>query len=101
MGDGPSDEDVRRAAVAAKKAKETAEAFAPHVEANRLNPLLLKQVLDRFAPGNDAAEDGIFDQRWLAAGTFYNNTEEYVSMENRPRYKHALEAAFPAKKIAP
>lgn len=99
MGDGPSDEDVRRAQRAAQEAKETADAFASYVEANRINPLLLKKVLDRFAPGNDAAEDGIFDQRWLAAGTFYNNTEEYVPAENRPAYKHALDAAFPKRRV--
>lgn len=101
MGDGPSDEDVRKARRAAQEAKDTAVAMAPHVEANRLNPLLLKRVLDEHAPGNDAAEDGIYDQRWLAADTFYRFTEEYVPLEKRPGYQHALRAAFPAKKAAP
>jgi len=97
MSDGPSEEDIRLDQAHAKKTKETAEAFAPYVEANRLNPLLLKQVLDKFAPGNDAEDDGIYGQRWLAASTFYRFTEEYVEVENRVGYKHALDAAFPGK----
>src|SRR5678815_1979968 len=99
MGDGPSDDDIRRAEAHAQKAKATAEAFAPYVEANRLNPLLLKDVLDKHAPGNDASEDGIFDQTWLDADAFYRFTEEYVALESRLAYKHALKAAFPQRSI--
>lgn len=97
MGNGPSEEDVRRAELAAQQAKETAKAFAPYVENNRLNPELLKSALDRFAPGNDASDDGIYDQRWLAADTFYRHTEEYVALEKRAEYKHALDTLFPKK----
>jgi len=101
MGNGPSDEDVRRAERAAREAKETAKAMTPFVERNRLNPLLLKKVLDKFAVRvGDADADGIFDQRWMDAGTFYNNTaEDYVAHENRVAYKAALDSAFP--KAAP
>ena len=91
---GPSDDDVLRAQRHAQKAKETAAAFGPYVEANRLNPLLLQQVLDRHAPGNDAAEDGIYAQRWLEAGTFYRHTEEYVAPEKRAAYKADLDHTF-------
>lgn len=97
MGNGPSEDDVRRAERAAQEAKETAKVMAPFVERNRLNPLLLKQTLDKFAPGNDAQGDGIFDQRWLSADTFYNNTVDYVDLDKRPAYKAALDAAFPKK----
>lgn len=100
MADGPSDDDIARAEAHAQKARETATAFTPYVSANRLNPLLLKQVLDKFAPGNDAADDGIFDQPWLEAAAFYRFTEEYVALESRLAYKHALDAAFP-KRVVP
>jgi hypothetical protein len=101
MAGGPSDEEIARAEAHAQKAEETAKAFTPYVKNNRLNPLLLKQVLDRFAPDNDAGEDGIFDQPWLEASAFYRFTEEYVSLENRLAYKHALDAAFPVKRVLP
>lgn len=101
MGNGPSEEDVRRAQRAARDAQETAKAMAPVVEAGRLNPLLLKQVLDKFAPGNDASGDGIYDQRWLATDTFYRHTEDYVRVENLAAYKRALAAAFSKKKVSP
>lgn len=101
MSDGPSDDDIRRSRAHAKTAKETAAVLSPSTEASKLNPLLLKQVLDRFAPGNDAAEDGIYDQRWLAVDTFYRHTEEYMSPESRPGYRRALDAAFPTKRAAP
>lgn len=97
MADKPSDDDVRRARAHAQKAKETAEAMAPYVKTNRLNPLLLKSVLDKHAPGNDAEDDGIYDQPWLVTDTFYRHTEEYVPPENRTGYKHALETTFPKK----
>lgn len=99
MGNGPSDDDVRRAERAAQEARETAKVMTPVVEANRLNPLLLKKTLDHFAPKNDAEEDGIFDQRWMDADTFYRFTEEYVEVEKRAAYKYALDATF--KKVAP
>lgn len=101
MSNGPNEDEVRRAQAHAKEAKETAEAMAPFVETNRLNPALLKSTLDKFAPNNGASEDGIYDQRWLAADAFYRFTEEYVEVEQRPAYKHALDAAFPRKKIGP
>lgn len=97
MSDGPSDDDVRRAKAHAQKAQETAGVMAPFVDASRLNPMLLKQTLDKFAPGNDAAEDGIYVTRWLDATTFYRFTEEYVVLEQRLAYKHALDHAFPKK----
>jgi hypothetical protein len=97
MSDGPSDEDVRRAERAAQEAKETAAAFAPYVEANRLNPLLLKRVLDKHSPFNDAEDDGIYDQRWIAADAFYRFTEEYVALDKRLAYKHELDRAFPKR----
>jgi len=98
MGNGPSEDDVRRAQRAAAEARETAKVMAPFVERNRLNPLLLKLVLDEHAPGNDAEADGIYAQPWLDAGTFYNNTaEDYVAAERRPAYKSALDVAFPKK----
>lgn len=97
MGNGPSDDDVRRAERAAAEAKETAKVMAPFVERNRLNPLLLKRVLDAHAPGNDAEDDGIYAQPWLDAGTFYRFTDEYVEFDRRAAYKAALDAAFPKK----
>lgn len=97
---GPSDDDIKRAEAHAQKAKVTADAFAPYVEANRLNPLLLKDVLDKHAPGNDAEADGIYATQWLTADTFYRFTEEYVAVENRLAYKHALGSAFPARRNA-
>ena len=99
MSDGPSEEDVRRAQRAAQEAKETANAFAPFVEANRLNPLLLKRVLDEYAPGNDAEDDGVYDTRWIAASTFCRFTEEYVALEKRLAYKHALDRTFPKRGV--
>ncbi len=101
MSDGPSDDDVKRAERAAQKAKETAKAMAPFLETNRLNPLLLKSVLVEHAPGNDAEEDAIYAQPWTSADTFYRHTEEYVALENRLAYKHALAARFPDKKVFP
>ncbi len=100
MSDGPSDEDVRRTQRAAQEAKETASAFAPYVEANRLNPLLLKRVLDKHAPGNDAEDDGIYDTRWMAADAFYRFTDEYVTLENRLAYKYELDRAFPKRDVS-
>lgn len=94
MSDGPTDDDRRRAQAHALKAKETAHAFAPYVEANRLNPQALKAALDRFAPGNDAEGDGIYDQHWLDHNTFYRFTEEYVPLEQRVAYKSALSTTF-------
>lgn len=101
MGKGPSDDDVRRTERAAQEARDIAKMMAPAVEANRLNPLLLKKTLDQFAPGNDAADDGIFDQRWVSVTAFYNNTVDYVEADKRLAYKHALDATFPTKKVAP
>jgi hypothetical protein len=98
MGDGPSDDDIRRAERAAEKQKQTAEAMSPYVEANKLNPELLKHVLDKFAPDNDAADDGVYAQPWMATDTFYRFTEEYVVLEQRLAFKMALESAFPGKK---
>jgi len=95
--DGPSDEEVRLAQREAQKAAETAKAMAPYVEANRLNPMILKRVLDHHAPGNEAEDDGIFDQRWISSDTFYNNTLDYVPAEQRPAYKSALDKAFPKR----
>lgn len=96
---GPSEEDVRLAEKSAAEARETAKALAPYVEANRLNPMLLKRVLDQFAPGNLADEDGIYDQRWMSTSAFYNNTEDYVPPSSRLGYKNQLETTFPAKKV--
>lgn len=98
---GPSMEDVRLAAIAEEKARATAKALGPYVEANRLNPMLLKRVLDEFAPENGAEEDGIYDQRWLAPIAFYSNTEDYVLPERRLEYKNRLDSTFPAKKGTP
>lgn len=100
MGNGPSDDDVRRAQRAAEQAKETAKMFAPYVSANQLNPELLKHVLDKHAPGNDAAEDGVYTQPWMSFETFYRFTEEYVPLTHRLAYKMELERAFPDKKGA-
>lgn len=101
MGKGPSDDDAARAERAARAAKSTAAAMTPYVSANRLNPALLKGVLDEFAPGNDAEGDGIYDQTWLSWETFYRHTaEDYVPVEHRLAYRHRLEHAFPGKKGA-
>jgi hypothetical protein len=97
MSDGPTEEEIRKARAHAQEAAETAKAMAPYVDANRLNPLLLKRTLDTFAPGNDASEDGIYDQRWLDAAAFYRFTEEYVLSVDKLAYKHALDQLFPKK----
>jgi hypothetical protein len=101
MGNGPSDEDVRRAARAAREARETAAAMEPGIERAKLDPARLKAILDELAPGNDAADDGVYDQRWLAWDTFYRHTEEYVASERRASYEARLRAAFPGKQAAP
>ncbi len=98
MGDGPSDDDFRRHQRAVAQAKETASALSPYVEGNKLNPAVLKTVLDRHAPGNEADEDGIYAQPWLATDTFYRFTEEYVPLESRLAFKMDLERTFPGKK---
>lgn len=99
MGDGPSDDDVRRAQKAAEKAKETAKAMSGYHGANQLDPARLRKILDEHAPGNDAASDGVFDsQVWTSTDTFYRFTEDYVPLEKRLGYKMALERAFPGKK---
>jgi hypothetical protein len=100
MADGPSEADIRRAQRAAEQAKETAKMLSPYVSANQLNPELLKRILDKHAPNNDAAGDGVYDQAWMSFETFYRFTEEYVVLEQRLAFKMALEHAFPDKKGA-
>lgn len=98
MANGPSDDDFRKHQRAVEQAKQTASALTPFVEGNKLNPEALKIVLDRHAPGNDAEEDGIYAQPWLATDTFYRFTEEYVALEHRLAFKMDLERTFPGKK---
>lgn len=98
MGNGPSDDDLRRHQLVVEQAKATASALSPFVEGNRLNPEVLKVVLDRHAPGNEADEDGIYAQPWLATDTFYRFTEEYVPLEHRLAFKMDLERTFPGRK---
>lgn len=98
---GPSDDDVRRSQKHAQQAAKTAETFAPYVEANKLNPQLLKQVLDKFVTNaDDPSEDGVYVQRWMDVATFCRFTEEYVAPEKRAAYKAELERAFPPKRGA-
>lgn len=59
---------------------------------------VLKSILDRYAPGVDVSGDGIYGLQWTSTETFYRHTEEYVALEQRLAYKHALEIAFPGKK---
>jgi hypothetical protein len=75
--------------------------MGPGIEAAKLDPARLKAILDELAPGNDAADDGVYDQRWLAWDTFYRHTEEYVAPERRAAYEARLRAAFPGKSVAP
>jgi hypothetical protein len=63
-----------------------------------LNNIILKNILERFAPGVDAEGDGLFGISWLSTDTFYRHTEEYVAPEKRLAYKFELERAFPGKK---
>ena len=36
-----------------------------YVESNKLDLQTPKNILDKHAPGNDAADDGVYDQTWL------------------------------------
>jgi len=98
MGNGPSDDDRRLAQAHARKMQETAKAFKPFVDGNKLDPQQLKALLDQFAPGNDAGDDGIYNQPWLGTDTFYRHTEEYVQPARRAAFKASLERAFPGRK---
>lgn len=93
-----SEADIQRARAAAAKQKQTNEAMGGYVNANKLDPAMLKQILDKYAPGNEAAEDGVYAQSWMATDTFYRFTEEYVAPEKRHAYKAMLEGMFPGKK---
>jgi hypothetical protein len=90
--------DMQRAELHKRKANETAKALAPFIENNKLNPELLKHVLDKHAPGNDAVDDGVYANTWLATDTFYRFTEDYVKLEERLAFKMHLERVFPGKK---
>jgi hypothetical protein len=59
---------------------------------------VLKSILDKYAPGVDAAGDGVYGLQWTSTETFYRHTEEYVAPEKKLEYKYALELAFPGKK---
>lgn len=63
-----------------------------------LDNAVLKTILDKYAPGVDVEGDGIYQMQWRSTETFYNMTNEYVPVEARAAYKHALEVAFPGKK---
>lgn len=94
----PTAEELMRAQRAAQKQKQTNEAMGDYVSANKLDSAMLKQILDKYAPGNEAAEDGVYAQAWMATDTFYRFTEEYVAPEKRHAYKAMLEGMFPGKK---
>lgn len=100
MADGPSEEDIRRAEREAEKQKRTNEMMGEgkFFDGNKLDPAGLKHILDKHAPDNDAAEDGVFDSPWTGTDTFYRFTEDYVAPEKRLQYKMELEAAWPGKK---
>jgi hypothetical protein len=65
-----------------------------------LDNVVLKTILDKYAPGVDVEGDGIYQMQWRSTETFYRHTEEYVPPESRPAFKFALEIAFPGKKGA-
>jgi len=59
---------------------------------------ILRQLLDKHAPGVDVAGDGIYSMEWRSTETVYRFTEEYVPVTSRGAYKFDLEQAFPGKK---
>lgn len=63
-----------------------------------LDNVKLSEVLGHYAPGVDAAGDGLFTLQWRSTETFYRHTEDYVAPEKRAAYKKALENAFPGKR---